>query len=136
MKILIDSDAFIAFYSKEDSLHEKSVKVISAISKKNYSQYTTWEVIDEVTTKLSYRFSRDTARKFLYKLLVSDIFIVYPDENLASKALEVFEQVKNEHVSLTDCFNIAVCKDKKIDCVFSFDKIYKKVGLKLLPDII
>ncbi len=135
MKIFIDSDAFIALLNKTDALHQKAKKLLSVLSQSESSEfYTSWDVIDEVATKISYHLTKKQAIKFLNYLQKIQACIIYPDVKLAKKAQNLFKNLVSKRVSMTDCINIIIAKELQLDCIFSFDKIYQKQGLELLKD--
>jgi predicted nucleic acid-binding protein len=131
MRILVDSDAYIAIYSKDDLHHTGALKILAKLSDST-EFFTTWDVIDETTTKLSYYLTKTVARKFLDDVILSGTNIIYPDEDLLHKVNKKFNNIKTKRVSFTDCFNIVAYKDFEIDRVFSFDGIYKKQSLRIL----
>lgn len=135
MKIFIDSDAFIALLNKTDALHQKAKKLLSVLSQSESSEfYTSWDVIDEVATKISCHLTKKQAIKFLNYLQKIQAYIIYPDMKLAKKAQNLFKDLVSKRVSMTDCMNIIIAKELQLDCIFSFDKIYKKQGVEMLKD--
>lgn len=130
--IFVDSDAFIGMYLPKYAHNDKANKLFNLLIKKNVKLITSWDVLDEVATKLSYIHSKTLASKFLSKLLNSDLEVVYPGKKLGAHAIKIFNKQTSKKVSLTDCTNMAIMKDKKIKKIFSFDKHYEKNGFKLL----
>jgi|SRR3989344_4440449 len=130
MRVLFDADAYIAIYGHEDSSHAKAMELLEKTG--TSETFTTWDVIDEVTTKLSYKISKAAAEKFLFDLAVSETVIIYSNEDLMGRVVETFNAMRSKNVSFTDCSNIVIYEDYFIDRIFSFDKIYAKQGLKLL----
>ena len=131
MKILLDADAIIGLFHPTDAHHKTCKKLLKKLDKKT-KLYITWDVIDESTTKLSYKLTKKHAINFLQFLKNNKIKIIYPDQKLAQKSQNLFAQIKSKKVSLTDCTNIAVFKQLELDHIFSFDKIYPKNQVSLL----
>lgn len=131
MRILIDTDAYIAIYNKSDVHHKRAVEILGKLDS-SASYFTTWDVIDETTTKLSYYLTKAAAKKFLEDTLKSEIVIIYPDEEILYGVSKLLLSIKTKHVSFTDCSNMIVYGKFDIDHIFSFDKIYTKCGYKTL----
>lgn len=130
--IFVDADAFIAVNVKSDAHHEKAVELLKELRKTEELLVTSWDVVDEVTTKISYFSEKKTAVTFLELVLEGDFILVFPNRELSNQALEIFQSQTSKRVSLTDCMNMAIAKDKEIKTFFSFDKVYTRNGFQLL----
>jgi len=130
--VFIDSDALIALYKKDDPHHKKALKISQKIEKDSLLAFTSWDVIDEVTTKLSFYTTKKNALFFLKETLKSSVQIIFTDPQTVFKSLAFFERQTSKRVSLTDCTNMAIAQSKGIETFFSFDKHYVKNGFKLL----
>ena len=124
-----DADFFIGLYFKEDPHHENCKRII-----KNFEEeiLTSWDVIDEVSTKLTYFVNKKVSIIFLQDIFSNKFLIVFPDWNLSQKAWAIFENQKSHKVSMTDCMNMAIAEEKGIEKFLSFDRIYEKNGFKLV----
>ena len=134
MKIFADSDAYIAIYVPSDPNNLKAEKISSIIEAEDIETYTSWEVLDEVATKLSFRVSKIVAKKFLEDRTNSKDRIYYVNELNFKKVIETFNAQTSKNVSLTDCANMFIARELEIDMFFSFDKHYKQNGFKLLEE--
>ncbi len=130
--IFVDSDAFIGIIAPQDAHHVTANAVFDLLAKTEEKLVTSWETIDEVSTKLSMYFGKDCADMLFALLSKANITIVYVDQALSRTTVEIFKKQTSKNVSLTDCANIAICRSMRITTVFSFDPHYKKNGLKLL----
>ncbi|MEK7577704.1 MAG: hypothetical protein AAB492_03780 [Patescibacteria group bacterium] len=130
--IFIDSDAYLALNLKEDSNQVKALRVAKMLELSHESTVTSWEVVDEVTTKLSYYYSRDMARAFIANLQSSDTIIQYMVETLAADVFTFFLKQTSKKVSLTDCTNMVIARNLGIKTFFSFDHHYEQNGFRLL----
>lgn len=130
--IFIDSDAYLALSLKEDSNQAKALRLTEALSVSQEPTVTSWEVIDEVTTKLSYYYGRDRARVFITKLRSSDVIIQYMDKMFAVDVFALFLKQTSKKVSMTDCSNMVIAKNLGITTFFSFDHHYEQNGFTLL----
>ncbi|MBD3365821.1 PIN domain-containing protein [candidate division WWE3 bacterium] len=132
MRILIDADTYIALYNKDDALHNKANKILNSLKNKDVETFTTYDVVDEVATKLSYFLKKSDSLRFLKQLMESETEIIYPTENSLLETIEKVKSIRSKRVSFTDCANMIAYKHYDIDAIFSFDKIYEKQGIKTL----
>ena len=130
--ILIDADALIGSRVENDAHHKKSVEILSKLREENETLATSWQVVDEVATKLSYFTTKKKAKEFLNWVFTTNIKVVYVDEKLAKKIVKKFKQLRSKRVSLTDCTNMVIAEEMGVKKVFSFDKVYERNGLELL----
>jgi len=130
--IFIDADAFIALNVGPDFHHKKAVSLLAKLKKTEERLVTSWDVVDEVATKISYFSEKKTAVLFLSLVLKGEILVVFPDSKLARMARKVFQRQRSKRVSLTDCMNMVIAREKGIKMFFSFDKVYLKNGFELL----
>ncbi|KKT75494.1 MAG: hypothetical protein UW86_C0026G0002 [Microgenomates group bacterium GW2011_GWA1_Microgenomates_45_10] len=131
--IFVDSDAYIALNFTNDLLHRQAVAKLETLTESEENQLvTSWEVIDEVTTKLSFYISRPLASKFLYSMLSSTTRIEFVELGLIDKVEAIFRSQKSKKVSLTDCANMVIAKKLGVTTFFSFDHHYLQNGFKLL----
>jgi predicted nucleic acid-binding protein len=136
MTVLIDADAFIALESVNDTLHERAVTLLGRLQNQRVRYYTTWDVVDEVTTKLSYQLSKQHSLSFIQFLEIAQVQIIYPNRERHVQALALFEQIERRHTSLTDCMNMVVASEVSANAIFSFDRVYERQGFMLLTEIV
>ena len=136
MTILVDTDAFIAIESSNDALHKRAVTLLEHIQDYQVRYWTTWDVVDEVATKLSYFLSKQQSLDFLQFLDTEGVQISYPNKKRHAKAVSLFAEIVSKRVSLTDCINMVAAAELKIDYIFSFDKIYQQHKIMLLEQIL
>ena len=98
MKIFADSDAYIAIYLPVDANNLKAEKLSLIIAEQNIETYTSWEVIDEVATKLSYAVGKVVAKKFIEDRLKSMDKIYFVSEFNYKKVLDLFNSQISKNV--------------------------------------
>lgn len=121
--IFVDADFFIGLYHKKDHHHTRCLQLLEKVEEELLTSY---DVIDEVATKLSYFLNQKVALVFIHDILSQEIIIIYPNHAFFVKAKEIFEKQKSNHISMTDYMNIAIAKEKKINMFLSFDKVYEQ----------
>jgi|CXWL01.1.fsa_nt_gi predicted nucleic acid-binding protein len=134
--IFIDSDAYIGALLLSDPHHMNALSLFKILIVKAESLVTSWEVIDEVATKISYTSGKELSKRFIDDRLHSDEKIFFVHKEISTKILDLFNKQTSKNVSLTDCTNMVIAKDLGIDTIFSFDKHYKQNGFKLLVETI
>jgi len=133
MKIFIDSDVFIALLNKDDALHQKAKQGLLKIEKLDLVElFSSWDVVDEVSTKISYFLSKKQAKAFLEYIEEIKTNIIFPTPELSKEAKRMFSSLHSKRVSMTDCMNMSIVDHFDLDCIFSFDKIYEKQGQTLI----
>ena len=122
-KILIDADGVIAILKKDDSNHEKSLKIDLKI--RDYKKYITNLVFAEVANVLSIKEGQNFAKQSIKDLYSSEVEIIFIDEYLFQKTVEVFAKQSKKGTSFVDCANLVVMQKHSIAKIFSFDSFYK-----------
>ena len=64
---------------------------------------------------------------------IEEIFV---NENLHKEARSAFKQVRSKNTSFIDCSSMVAMKRNKIKYIFSFDEDFKKLGIKLLEEVV
>lgn len=129
--ILVDSDAFVALAKEDDTNHLKAVKQLENLIDKQANFITSNYVFLETVTVISIRISHTSAIDFIKRIKSTQnpFSIKRIDEELEEKAIEIFKSQTSKNTSFVDCTNIALCRELKMDAIFSFDKVYGKNGL-------
>lgn len=137
INVFVDSDAFIAFMKKDDTLHSKAVKYFKKLSDQDVHFLTSNYVFSEVITVASQRISRSAALQFIETVRSAqnpfDIRIV--DQETNDLAVDIFQVQKSKNVSFVDCANMAIMTRYRLQAIFSFDMIYQKNGFKTMVDV-
>ena len=130
--IFVDADGFIALSFKKDAHYKKACSLMEKLEDQEEQLVTSWQAIDEVTTKLSYFGIKQQATNFLKWIVNSDVKVVYADEKMTGRIIKQFKEQTSKRVSLTDCTNMVIARELGVVTFFSFDKHYEKNGFKLL----
>jgi len=130
--IFVDADALIGLRVKEDAHYNAAKQILNDLEEKGETLATSWQVVNEVATKLAYFDKKKNALDFLKWLFKSDVEVVYVDNRLAKKAVKKFKDQRSKRVSLTDCTNMVIAEEMGVKQIFSFDKHYEQNGLELL----
>lgn len=133
-EILFDADALIALINKDDSNHNRALKINQELQKSGVSRYVSPFTVFETVTVLSHKISHLIAKDFLKEVRKRDYFsMLCLDEKNATLADKWFLKQTTKGISYFDCYNMALLERYKnqLDGIFSFDAIYKKNGFKI-----
>ncbi|MFH0755327.1 MAG: PIN domain-containing protein [bacterium] len=128
MQILIDADFLIALIKKDDKNHLKSIKKLEDF--KDVSVFITPFTIPETATVLSYKVSHQSAKDFL-KESRKKFTKLSSNDQIINMADEIFLAQNKKGTSWIDCLNVATIKFYDLNGIFSYDKFYSKVGIKI-----
>jgi predicted nucleic acid-binding protein len=134
-KVVLDSDAVIALILEDDVSHEKSIKIMNFITKNDWEVIIPVSTILESATVLSRRYNRtDLAQKCMQDMLC---FYKAPAKERAvlEKLITLFEHNTSGKDTPFDYYIYALALAEDVEYIFSFDKFYNKVGLKLAAEI-
>lgn len=129
-KILVDADALIALAFVDDGNNKKAESIARGLTDDFLciTQFTIIEVVTVLSKKVSHKLAK-TYLEFLRQKNYEEFVI---DERNKKMADEIFIAQNKKGISWIDCFNVAVYKLNNLDMIFSFDKFYKKMGIKTL----
>lgn len=133
-KVFVDTNIFVAIRDTRDSTHGRAVKIYEEFKAKKVKFFTSSDVISETLTVLAKKLGKLAAIDFLdnFSVLTKEIFI---DKYLHQGTREFFKRVKSKNISFIDCSSVVAMKRNKIKTIFSFDKDFKKLGVKLAADV-
>jgi len=129
-KILVDADALVALAKPDDSNHKKALKIAKKI--KHSALFITPFTIPEAATVISYRVSQKAAKTFLKAARERNLVELSLTTQAVKSADEIFLSQKRKGTSWIDCLNVTMVKIHSLDGIFSFDKFYSRVGIKLI----
>lgn len=130
-KLLADADFFIALYKRNDSNHERALKLLEKVDEESGSLALSMLAYSETATVLSQRVDRVVARNFMSDLESSGVRIIQTTNEFFSKTKEIFRAQRSKNVSFTDAGNIALMQTEGFDTLVSFDADYRKNGIQL-----
>jgi predicted nucleic acid-binding protein len=130
-ELLADSDFFIALYKRDDTNHERALKLLEKVGEEGTGLALSVWAYSEIATVLSQRVGQAAARNFMRDMESSGIRIIQTTAQLFEKTREVFKAQRSKNVSFTDAGNVALIRMEGFNSLVSFDKDYKKNGIRL-----
>ena len=128
-KVLIDSDAFIAWLLPDDVLHKEATQLFDRLDKEHVQAFSTSVVIGETMTVLSHRIGQALASQFYAQIQRANLPIIFIEPKLHDAALILFLAQTKKGMSYVDCANAVVDQHLGVKDIFSFDGFYKRLGL-------
>ena len=58
------------------------------------------------------------------------------DESMYKDTKDLFLRNKSKNISFVDCSSVITMRRAKINVIFSFDDDFKKLGIKLLEEVV
>lgn len=129
-KVFIDTNIFVAIKDDKDSTHDRAILLLKTLKSKKVRFFTSSDVIGESITVISKKLGMLAAIEFLNHVsnYAKEIFI---DKFLHKEAKDFFKRIKSKNISFIDCSSVVAMKRNKIKSIFSFDRDFKKLGVKL-----
>jgi predicted nucleic acid-binding protein len=133
-KVVIgDADSLIALVYKDDANHLRAQKISGQLLSEGYQIiYPSTAIVEAITTlKRSLNLSKEA--HIVNQQYQRGVFHVeYFDNEVMVKASHIFDKVKSKKNTFFDCLVAATAENLEADAIFSFDKWYPKLGLKLI----
>ncbi|MBW1982345.1 MAG: PIN domain-containing protein [Deltaproteobacteria bacterium] len=130
-RLLVDTSAFYALMDRSDHHHETAVRLWTSLLVENYLLLTTNYVVVETLALLQGRLGFEAARLWQRDIL-DVVVVVWTDESVHSRALELWLSLGRRKVSLVDCVSFVTLRLQKIEKVFAFDKHFSEQGFEVL----
>lgn len=135
-KIFVDTNVFVAIRDTADTTHKKAIKISKYLDKNKLKWCTSSDIIGETLTVLSKKLGKTICVDWYKDFKNSSIEEIFIDEKLHKETRSFFKRVKSKSTSFIDCSSIIAMKRNKIKYIFSFDEDFKKLGIKLLEEVV
>lgn len=130
-KVFIDTGAFFEFFWAKNK--DRYQKALSLFTNKQYQWYSSSYVFDELVTLMTKRASKADAVLTGEKVREHPLITwVHPTSEDERQCWDLFKSYHDKEWSYTDCMSLFLIKKFKIDFVFSFDRHFTQMGLKVL----
>lgn len=138
--IIVDSDALIALFNKDDAHAEKAERLFEALHEQRarliYPATTLVETIDTLQRRLKKHENAAQIAMLIAEAKFATESIETIDGHCLKEAVIFFKFSKSNSSTLADGVVAAVAKKYKADAIFSFDGWYKKQGFTLVTDLL
>ena len=123
MKVIFDTNVWIASLLKDDSLHEKAAIAIKNAYKENHSVYITEDIIAESISVFKRLGQLEVAKTFVATVYENRDIEVIKNGNYFEDTVHFFLSSKDTKLSFVDMSLVVLSKKYK---VITFDKILKR----------
>ena len=130
--ILVDADALVALAKKDDSNHDRAMRISKTFQERDVLWIFSPFTVAESATVLSHKVSQKSAKDFLHAIRELDIPVLALKEENIPLADTWFLKQEKKGTSYFDCYNMALLQKHKdfLLGIFSFDKTYSQNGFK------
>lgn len=133
MSVFVDASAFYALINKNDIFHNEALLITGILSKNNELLITSNYTLAETYTVLRSKMGFNTALKFVSEIKKDLIRIIWVDEIIHNRGLEIFlEKKEPKDLSFFDCVDFALIENTGIEKAFSFDRHFKTLGIPVI----
>jgi predicted nucleic acid-binding protein len=135
-KVFVDTNVFVTIRDSTDSTHSRALKLSEFLDKSQVKWYTSSDVVGETLTVLSKKLGKKIAKDWYFDFKKSQIYEIFIDEKIHKETRDYFFKIRSKNTSFVDCSSVIAMKQNKIQITFSFDEDFRKMGVKLLGDIV
>lgn len=137
-RCFVDSSALIGFFSELDSLHAKAKTTLKLLTRNKIKCYISDYVVDETLTRIKQKtdaFQATIAGEAIFNMISTGKFrLLWTTKSTFQKTISVFESRPTPKTfSFTDANILAHMRINNIPTLFTFDRDFKKLGAKTLP---
>ena len=132
MTTIVDTDAIFALTNPQYPLHERAKQVLSRIGDATLMLSPT--TIVEFSLTAAREVGLEQAKKAIHHITNGTMHIERIDAHDVHAATALFFTQQRVGNSLADCFVMMLARLHNVDCIFSFDKGYKRNGFVLIED--
>ena len=132
MRVFVDTSALIALANPSDGMHSPAKSCMKNLA--NAALVTSDYVLDEMLTRWLTTGRARRGLEFLDAILESPRYtLAFVDRRVFDLARQRAETFQEHRLSFTDCTNVVLVQDMRLDGIFAFDDGFAHVGLNVLP---
>jgi len=132
-KVFLDTAFVLALASPSDQYHEKAKELSRQIKKEGIALLTTRAILIEIGDAMAGQRRRKAGTVMLESLENDDNLEIFPsNEELYSKAFDLFASRSDQEWGMTDCISFVVMRDEKITEALTTDSHFQQAGFVAL----
>jgi len=133
-KYFVDTAAWVALYNPKDPYYFLAQDFLTNSQSQKMLFVTSDYILDESITLIRIRASHSEAVIFKNSIDVSSMIQVSSiDNNLISRAWDIFCKYSDHEFSFTDCTSFALMRKLGLNKAFTFDKHFVIAGFEIYP---
>ncbi len=127
--VFADTSGFLAFLVPSDEAHADATRAFARLRAREAPLLASSYVLVETYALLGHRFGREAIRAFRggFAPLME---VVWVDEELHEKGLDLLLDRGREGLSLVDAMSSLVARGRRVDEAFAFDRHFESEGLR------
>jgi predicted nucleic acid-binding protein len=133
-RVFCDTGFFYACLAQHDRHYQRAGELLEQCRDQRIGMFSTWEIVSETITLLTYRFNAKAAVRFLDTMKPA-LSLIPTTQVILSEAEKVFRRhVKARRLSFCDAISFVVVTTllDNVPCL-SFDADFKALGLTVVP---
>lgn len=134
--VVVDTDALIALVNKDDALASDAVRTLQDLYANEVKLVYPSTTIVEAITTFQRKLSNSGLAGDIAQMLRGGQFNIVPvDQNILEEAELLFKPDGSKQNTMFDAVVAVVANAINADAIFSFDRWYEKVGLRLASSL-
>lgn len=138
-RVLIDTSAWVAYYLKNEPLHQTILQLLFNLISHHTSIFITNDILDETITRLRTNQNLSLANKFFAYLTrgfeTQTIAQLFVDEPLQKEAMAILIKYSDHELSMTDATSMAIMRRFNLKTILTLDHHFSACGFKSLPKL-
>lgn len=134
MKIFIDTSVFICLFIQKEIYHKEVVRKYREYQEQRVPFFTSYYVLAELFTRLTYDFGKRATEKAVYEIYKSieskALTVLDIEKTVFKKSTQILLKFSEHKISFTDATTYVLYKDFALDEVFTLDSDFRKIGVK------
>ena len=134
MKIFIDTSVFIGLFIPKESYHQEIIYKYREYQEQRTPFFTSYYVLAELFTRLTYDFGKRAAEKAVYEIYKSieskALTVLDIEETIFKKSTLILLKFAEHKISFTDATSYVLYKDFALDEIFTLDSDFKRMRVK------
>jgi predicted nucleic acid-binding protein len=131
MSVFVDTSAIIAYISRDDAQHLTATRLMQTLAQRQAPLISTSYVIVEAIALMQRRLGLAAVRDY-QESMAPLLDIVWIDQSLHAAGLAAMLAANRRQLSLVDCVSFEVCRRRRIEQVFAFDRHFAEQGFAML----
>lgn len=128
-KIYIHSSVLFAFIDRAHPKHEQAGAFFRYFAQEEYQVYVDFIGVMDTYNKIYKEISPSLGKDFLRTLSLSNINIIYPEENDTKSALKALVTYQSTDLTYSDAVMAVVSMKRNIPHICTFDYLHSLFGL-------
>lgn len=127
-KVYLTHSVFSAFIDRAHPKHDQASAFFRFFGLEGYMLYTDIQSITHAYEEIYYDISPSLARDFFRTLMISDINILYPEENDSKAALKALIAYQSTEMNFSDALVAVMANKREITHICTFDYLHALFG--------